>query len=67
MTHEIILAAIDRLQQQCKPISVAELQIALGERGQRAGSILSRKLRVMTAIGLIIYDRKGSGWRRRAA
>lgn len=59
-----ILAAIDRLQQQCKPIAVADLQIALAERGDLAGALLARQLRGMAAAGVVVYDRQASGWRR---
>ena len=60
-----ILAAIDRLQTQAKPVDAVEVMRGIGwgdaNNDQR---IVSMQLRDMAKAGLVVYDRKASGWRR---
>lgn len=59
-----ILAAIDRLQRNYMPVDAtavyAEIDPATLSERERVAS----ELRAMAKAGIVVYDRKASGWRR---
>ena len=59
-----ILVAIDRLHAIGKPIAALEIRFWMGEYGNTRGRRLMRELRAMAKAGIVVYDRKGLGWRR---
>ena len=60
-----ILSGIDRLQAQCKPVTAETVRNTM--RAWYAcpnPPRISRELTAMAKAGLVVYDRKASGWRR---
>lgn len=61
-----ILAAIDHLQKIARPVDADDVARHLWAHGEvsRALTKTPRELRVMAKAGIVVYDRKASGWRR---
>ncbi len=60
-----ILAAIDRLQAGAKPVTADSIADALWPGiTTRELTAIPRELRAMSKAGIVVYDRKASGWRR---
>ncbi len=60
-----ILAAIDRMQAQARPVSADSIADALWPNIMpRDVAAIPRTLRAMRVAGIVVYDRKASGWRK---
>ena len=60
-----ILSAIDALQSRALAVTLWEVAAEMGEEWTPVRfARVSRELRAMSKAGIVVYDRKASGWRR---
>ena len=59
-----ILAAIDTIYRGCRLADGIDVAHQMAEFQPRAQERVKRELRAMAKAGLVVYDRKASGWRR---
>lgn len=64
MNRQTILAAIDKLQATHKPVDGLEVARECGAGDRIVQRAISRTLHAMARDGIVVYDRKASGWRR---